>query len=221
MNDDEIISIDDWVMRIRRPVGSDPFPVILMIHGWTGDENSMWVFASRMPKNAQIIAPRGLYPTKASGYSWHPEINRPWPWINDFQPAVEKIFKVISNRNPLGDFSALHLVGFSQGAAMVYSMAILHPERIASIAGLSGFLPDGATTWLEPERLKGLPTFIAHGMYDERVPVEFARKSVQVLQEAGANVTYCEDAVGHKLSAKCFQGLEAFIDKQVSKSSGN
>jgi phospholipase/carboxylesterase len=220
MYDDEIITINDWVMRIHRPVGTGPFPVILMIHGWTGDENSMWVFAPRMPENAFLIAPRGLYLTKANGYSWHPDINKPWPWINDFQPAMEKIFVEISNRNfPSGDFSALHLVGFSQGAALAYTMAIMHPERITSLAGLSGFLPDGASGWLEPERLKRLTTFIAHGTEDKRVPVEFARKSVQALQDAGADVTYCEEKIGHKLSVKCFRSLEAFIDRQVSKSS--
>jgi phospholipase/carboxylesterase len=216
--DDEIITINGWVMRIRRVVGTGPFPVILLLHGWTGDENSMWVFESRMPGETLMIAPRGLYPTKTNGYSWHMDINKPWPWINDFQSAVEKIFIEISESNfPAGDFSKLHLVGFSQGSALVYSMAILHPERISSIAGLSGFLPDGAYSRLEPGRLKGLPAFIAHGTDDERVPVELARKSVQVLQDSGANVTYCEDTVGHKLSAKCFRGLEAFMHKQVVK----
>ena len=119
-----------------------------------------------------------------------------------------------SNRNFLdGDFSNLHLLGFSQGAALAYSMAMMYPERIASLAGLSGFLPDGASTWLGSERLKGLPIFIAHGSEDERVPVDKARMSVGLLEKAGAKVNYCEDNVGHKLSAKCFRGLEAFYQQ--------
>jgi phospholipase/carboxylesterase len=213
---EESITLDGVVMRVRQPTGHGPFSVFLLLHGWTGDENSMWIFTSRVPENSLIIAPRGYYPTKAGGFSWHPEINKPWPWIIDFQPMVERLFREISIRNfPTGDFSALHLIGFSQGAALVYSMAILHPERITTISGLSGFLPDGASGRVEPQRLKGLPVFIAHGTDDDRVPIEFARKSVRVLQDAGANVTYCEDAVGHKLSAKCFRGLEAFLEKHV------
>ena len=104
-------------------------------------------------------------------------------------------------------------MGFSQGAALAYTMAMMYPERIASLAGLSGFLPDGATTWLGPNRLKGLPVFIAHGTEDELVPIERARLSVELLEKAGATVTYCEDNVGHKLSAKCFRGLEAFYQQ--------
>jgi phospholipase/carboxylesterase len=185
-----------------------------MLHGWTGDENSMWVFTPRLPKNALMVAPRGLYMTKGSGYNWHPELSKPWPWVNDFQPTVDKLFAVISNGNfPEGDFSNLHILGFSQGAALAYTMVMMYPERIASLAGLSGFLPDGATAWLGPDRLKGLPVFIAHGTEDERVPIERARMSVELIEKAGAAVTYCEDNVGHKLSAKCFRGLEAFFQQ--------
>jgi len=215
--DDGLFSIDNWVMRFHRPEGAGPFPVLLMLHGWTGDENSMWVFAPRLPKNSLMIAPRGLYSTKGNGYSWHPAISKPWPWLSDFMPALEKLFDTISSKNlPDGDFSELHLVGFSQGAALAYTIAIVYPERIASLAGLSGFLPDGASALMGNERLKGLPIFIAHGTEDEQVPVERARAAVVQLEQSGANVTYCEDNVSHKLSAKCFHGLEAFYKRVIS-----
>ena len=114
---------------------------------------------------------------------------------------------------PIGNFSSFHLLGFSQGAALAYSMAILSPERINSLAGLSGFLPDGTTTRLSAGRLNGLPVFIAHGTGDDLVPVDRARAAVAQIEQAGAQVTYCEDDVGHKLSAKCFHGLEAFYQR--------
>jgi predicted esterase len=31
------------------------------------------------------------------------------------------------------------------------------------------------------------------------------------LEQAGANVTYCEDEVGHKLSAACLRTLKDFL----------
>ncbi len=211
LKDANTVIIDNVTMKIQQPAGAGPFPVVLMIHGWTGDENSMWVFTSRLPKNALLIAPRGLYTTAGSGYSWYPKLATPLPCFDDLVPAAEKLFEVIAAKNfPAGDFGALHLVGFSQGAALAYTMAVKHPEHTASLAGLSGFLPDGASTWMQENRLHGLPVFIAHGIQDERVPVERARAAVAYLEQAGADVTYCEDDVGHKLSARCFHGLEAF-----------
>jgi phospholipase/carboxylesterase len=212
--DNEIISINNWVMRIQRPAGAGPFPVLLMLHGWTGDENSMWIFSARLPKKALLIAPRGLFKTRGTGFSWHPEIIKPWPWINDFIPTVEALINTISSDNfPDGNFPELHIIGFSQGAALAYTIATVHPGRVASLAGLSGFLPDGASAWLSPDRLKSLPVFVTHGTEDELVPIERARMSIGLLENAGATVTYCEDNVGHKLSIKCFRGLEAFYEK--------
>jgi phospholipase/carboxylesterase len=211
MLDNSEISLNGWIMRVHRPSGIGPFPVLLMLHGWTGDENSMWVFTSRIPDHALVIAPRGLYPATSGGYSWHIQLPRAWPSVDNFIPEVEKIFELVTARKfPDGDFSNLHLIGFSQGTALAYSVVMLYPERIASLAGLSGFMPEGAASWLKENRLAGMPVFVTHGTEDALVPVEKARQSVALLEDAGALVTYCEDDVGHRLSAKCFRGLEAF-----------
>jgi phospholipase/carboxylesterase len=210
----EIISTNNLVMRIQKPVGKGPYPVLLMLHGWTGDENSMWIFSPRLLKNAILIAPRGIYKTKSSGYSWHADITLHWPRADDFLTSVEKLMKAIFTiRIPEANISELHVIGFSQGAALGYMMAIMNPLRVTTLVGLSGFLPDGVSILLKPDHLKGLPVFIAHGTEDDIVPIELARMSVSILQDAGAAVVYCEDQVGHKLSTKCFRGLEAFYQK--------
>jgi predicted esterase len=46
------------------------------------------------------------------------------------------------------------------------------------------------------------------------VPIALGRRAVEILELAGASVTYCEDEVGHKLSASCFRGLEAFFSRR-------
>jgi len=213
--DNKVTSINNHVLRVQQPTGEGPFPVLVLLHGWTGDENSMWIFATRLPKHALLIAPRGFFKTKSAGYSWHPETYKPWPWLSDFIPAVESLTSILSSDHfPDGNFSELHIIGFSQGAALAYTIAATHPERVATLAGLSGFLPEGSSSWLNSNRLSGLPVFIAHGTEDDLVPIERGRRSVALLQDAGAIVAYCEDNVGHKLSAKCFRGLEAFYEKE-------
>jgi phospholipase/carboxylesterase len=194
-----------------------PHPVILLLHGWTGDENAMWIFAARLPKDALLIAPRGLYTTPLGGYGWHPYKFNVWPWVDDFLPAIEQIREFISPENfPNGDFTKLSLVGFSQGAALSYAFFMSFPYLVNSVAGLSGFLPDGSEALARNEPLKDKAVFIAHGSKDELVPVSKARRAVEILNLAGAQVSYCEDEVGHKLSANCFQGLQTFFGKMVN-----
>lgn len=204
-----------WIFHQRLPDGSahgsGPHPMILMLHGWTGDENSMWIFADRLPKNALLVAPRGTHSAPGGGFSWHEHKMR-WPTLDDFRPSAQALMGWITPENfPTWDGSALRLVGFSQGAALVFTMAMLYPNRSAAVAALSGFLPDGADALLKGQPLKNKPVFLAHGTQDELVEVAKARSAAQVLRQAGARVDYCEDNVGHKLSASCFRSLEAFF----------
>jgi phospholipase/carboxylesterase len=204
--------IDDWVVRLREPPGDGLFPVFLLLHGWTGDEKSMWAFATRFPTNAVLLAPRGLFSTPLGGFGWHPFDIKSSPWIDDFQDSVYAILELLNRKNfPKADFTRLHLVGFSQGAAMAYSIALMFPEKLNSIAGLSGFLPEGSSPFVRDKPLAGKHVFIAHGIRDELVPVEKARYAVNLLSQAGADVSYCEDDVGHKLSLTCFRSLENFL----------
>ncbi len=172
----------------------------------------MWVFSPRMPKDAFLIAPRGLYRSPLGGFGWHSDLEYAIPWVDDFRSAVDALQEILTPACfPTADFSNLSVVGFSQGAALAYSMALLFPQRVRTVAGLSGFMPDGAEALARNRPLQGKPVFVAHGRQDDLVPVTRARQTVDLLEQAGAQVSYCEDDVGHKLSLSCFRGLEAFL----------
>jgi phospholipase/carboxylesterase len=72
-------------------------------------------------------------------------------------------------------------------------------------------MPGGVDDLIEQRVLAGKPFFVAHGTQDNMVPVERARASIELLERAGAQVTFCESEVGHKVSADCLRGLEAFF----------
>jgi phospholipase/carboxylesterase len=206
------LEINDLVFQARVPPGAGPFPVFLMLHGWTGDENSMWIFASRLPENAILLSPRGFYPSSLGGFSWYPKLAKAWPVLDDFIPAIQALSEVLSvDYFPKGDFSQLRMLGFSQGAAFVYSFALKRVKALRALAGLSGFVPEGAASLAAGLPLKDLAVFIAHGTKDPLVPIERARLSVDVLQQAGARVDYCEHEAGHKLNVDCFRSLQIFF----------
>lgn len=214
MNNRRTIEIDGWTVKVQTPAGSLSHPVLLLLHGWTGDENAMWVFESRLPQDSMLIAPRGLYTTPLGGYGWHPYRANSWPWVDDFNPAIEALRAILNGEHfPEADFARLGILGFSQGAALAFALALLHPAEVCSLAGLSGFLPEGAQALARNRPLIDKRIFMAHGTQDELVPVERARQAVKTLEEAGAQVTYCEDDVGHKLSATCLDGLERFLSR--------
>ena len=162
-----------------------------------------------------IIAPRGIYPSPVGGYGWQKYLGDRWPRLNDFQPAINSILELMSVKKfaqAQSDYSRFFLAGFSQGAALAYAFAIEHPDKVSAVAALSGFLPDDVESSVEQIDLNSLPIYITHGNRDELVPVNKARYAVEVLTQAGAEVSYCEESVGHKLSAACFNGMESFFN---------
>jgi phospholipase/carboxylesterase len=205
--------LDGFTLRQRIPPGPGPHPVVLMLHGWTGDEDVMWIFASRLPKEAWLIAPRGLYPAPQSGFGWTPRLSSSWPQVEDFRPAIRRLLEWLKPENfPGAALEQIDMVGFSQGAALGFALGLLYPPRVRALAALSGFVPDGALPFIENRPLQGKAVFLAHGTQDTIVPVERARAARDLLQQAGADVSYCEDDVGHKLSATCFRSLEVFFE---------
>jgi predicted esterase len=102
-------------------------------------------------------------------------------------------------------------MGFSQGAAMSNLLTILHPQSIRKTGILAGFVPSGLDELIAKRPLAGKPFFVAHGTKDETIPVDRARASIELLEQAGAHVTYCEDEVGHKVSLTCLRSLRDFL----------
>ncbi len=213
-SDTQLVSFQGWTLRVR-PAVQGPARLLLLVHGWTGDENSMWVFTRNLRPQYWIMAPRALYETDPAGYSWRPEPagRHDWPTFEDLQPAVQSLLSMTdayAAENGI-DAAQFDTVGFSQGAALVAAMALLHPERIGRAGILAGFIPQGGEILARDRRLDGKPFFVAHGTQDPRVPIEHARSAARVLEQAGAQVTYCEDDVAHKLSLKCLRALEGFL----------
>jgi|SRR5271157_3515024 len=213
-NDAELIIFHDWPLRVR-PASRQPAHLLLLLHGWTGDENSMWVFVRNFSLDYWIIAPRAPYAAEPSGYSWRAsESNaRGWPSLEDFRSSADSLIAFVGNyatQNQI-DANQFDLIGFSQGAALANAIALLYPERVRRAGVLAGFLPAESESLIEKRLLNGKPFFVAHGTLDEMVKIEYARQSVEMLKRAGAHVTFYEDEVGHKLSADGLHALEEYF----------
>jgi len=209
-----LITFQNWTLRIREATHPSP-QLMLLIHGFTGDENSMWVFARDVSPQYWIVAPRAPYAGEPSGYSWRPtqfdSLNR--LSLDQLRDSAEALIHLVDEYAASSGFDArvFDVMGFSQGGAMSSLLAFLYPQRIRKIGILAGFVPSGLEELVSQRPLEGKPVFVAHGTKDETVPVDRARASIETLEQAGANVTYCEDEVGHKVSVICLRSLKNFF----------
>ncbi len=175
----------------------------------------MWVFARDLPPQTWILAPRAPHAAKPSGYSWraHHPGTRSWPSLETLHPAAEALVRLVDDYSAsIGvDAACFDVIGFSQGAAMTNLLALLYPQRVRRAGVLAGFVPKGLEEVIAQRPLRGKPFFVTHGTQDDMVPIDSARASIALLEQAGAKVTYCEDEVGHKVSTGCMRGLRSFL----------
>ncbi len=106
------------------------------------------------------------------------------------------------------------LAGFSQGGAIVLQTALRYPERLAGILALSTYLPLAST--LESERGKAnqdLPIFMAHGRFDDIIPLDRAQASRKHLEALGYAVEWHEYPMPHSVCAPEIAHIAAFLTR--------
>ena len=217
----ELIEFNGWTLRVRESRSVMP-RLLVLIHGWTGDENSMWVFTRALSPDYWMVAPRAPHTAESSGFSWRPNPSRLQqgqvdafgrPSLETLKPAVDGLIDLLDEYSASVKLDALQfdLMGFSQGAAMANLVGMLYPHRVRKMGVLAGFVPAGLDELILKKPLSGKNIFVAHGTQDQMIPIDRARASIELLEQAGAKVTYCEDEVGHKLSANCLRALETYL----------
>ena len=112
--------------------------------------------------------------------------------------------------------SKVVLAGFSQGGAIVLQTALRYPERLAGVLALSTYLPLART--LEAERSEAnrdVPIFMAHGQYDDLIPLERARQSREYLEKLGYKIEWHDYPMPHSVCAPEIADISAFLSKII------
>jgi phospholipase/carboxylesterase len=214
INPSSIETIDGWTFRIQPPKTEGGNRLILLIHGWTGDEQVMNIFARRLDGHYWVFFPRGPVVAPQGGFGWAPhgeELASQTPFLVDNAKKLLLSFKDLLQQKRI-TFTPPDLMGFSQGAALAYTLAACEPTQTGKVAALSGFFPNDLDKYCSLEALKGKSFYVTHGRMDETLPVDEGRKAVALLKEVKADVTYCESNATHKVDANCFNDLSIFFN---------
>jgi phospholipase/carboxylesterase len=108
------------------------------------------------------------------------------------------------------------LGGFSQGAVMSYALALgADRPRPAGLIALSGFVPTVDGLRLDLERPLP-PIAIGHGTYDPVIGVEWSRSAKEVLERAGADLTYREYPLPHAVDPAFLAELQPWLRRAVA-----
>jgi len=104
------------------------------------------------------------------------------------------------------------LAGFSQGCAVALGAGLRYAQRLAGLAGLSGYLPLATTTAAERHAANhDVPIFLGHGTRDAVVPHARGTGSRDALAALGYRPEWHDYAMEHSVSREELADFENWL----------
>ncbi len=205
--------------------GTDPGASIIVLHGLGADGNDFVPICDELELDAvgpvRFVLPHAPMRkvTINAGYvmrAWYDILGTDLVRIEDepgLRASQQEVQALIARENARGVPSRrIVLAGFSQGCAMTLLTGVRHGERLAGLAGLSGYLPLATTTAAERSAAnRDVPIFQAHGLHDPMIPVQRGRTSRDALVALGYPVEWHEYPMEHSLCLEEVADLNAWL----------
>jgi phospholipase/carboxylesterase len=196
-------------------------PCLVLLHGRGADEEDLMGLEGALDPRFTIISPRAPF-RFGPGYAWYHLSQVGSPDEESLQTSLQELRTFIEGLPGAYDIDAgrLYLLGFSQGAILSSGLAMLMPDAIVGVVMHSGYvLAQHGGLELPSDGLAGKPFFVAHGKYDDVIPVTWGRDAQEYLEAAGADVLYREYPIGHSISEESLydmsEWLTAHLDGQI------
>ncbi len=198
-------------------------PLLIMFHGYGSNEQDLFSFADELPDEFLIISARAPLSLGFGSYAWYtihfdsndsskfsdiPEAKNALNKISNFIEEICQEYKV--------NTSNIFLFGFSQGTILSTAFALNNPDKIKHVIALSGYVNQELLNKdIGISNFYNLDFFVSHGTDDQVIPVEWARKTPNFLNNLGIKNRYQEYPVGHGVAPQNFFDLKEWIEARL------
>ena len=211
----------DYISREPNQI-TENTPLLILLHGYGSNEKDLFSFATELPEELIIISARAPQNLGFGSYSWYtinftadagkfsdiPEAISARDLISSFIDEIQNEYKITPEKT--------FLLGFSQGTILSYAVALNYPEKVQKIIALSGYVnPELLPSNLTLKDYSKLDFFISHGNVDQVIPVEWANKAPQFLNQLKIKNSYKEYPVGHGVAPQNFFDFKKWIEERI------
>lgn len=192
--------------------------LIILLHGIGANEKDLLELGEIVAPNSIVVSLQAPIALGSDSYSWfNVEFTPNGPQHNSNE--AEKIFQVlekeilsISKRYNIA-LANIDIMGFSQGSIMTMGLVLRSHLQLGHYLCFSGrTLPEFAAFAAEfPDTGKKRKVFLAHGLYDDRLPVNLGRTSKEILLKVKADLSYHEFPGGHTISPEIIEEAKKWL----------
>ena len=182
---------------------------LLLMHGTGGNERDLIPLGRELDPRAALLSPRGkvlengmprFFRRLAEGVFDLEDLKKRTNELANFVAAAAQHYGFAGDR--------VVAVGYSNGANIAASMLLLRPEVLSAAILFRAMVP------LVPEtqpNLSSLRAWIGGGKFDPIVPASETRQLVELLRDAGADVTLRYFRAGHELTSADVEGAREWL----------
>lgn len=210
-------SIDSTLFhRVLMPEQSSAsrHPTLVMLHGRGADEEDLLGLSSYLDNRLLIVSARAPFAFPyGGGFTWYDMKEVGTPDAAMFKESYEKLSVFVDDILGAysGDPSQVFLLGFSMGTVMSYALSLTLPEKFSGVVANSGHVPEGTYLSFRWDALSATDFFVAHGLHDPVIPVQFGRRAKELLETAGAPLTYREYPMGHQINEASLSDMASWL----------
>lgn len=187
------------------------------MHGRDAFAETIFSVEHLLPKSFHIVSVRATYQSPREGFEWFKPYDYDHPlesfaeehFRESVDLATETIRQVMSEKGVASD--QLHLLGFSQGAAMCFFLGLegkLQPKRVVP---MSGFFPRPIEAW--PTVDASASYLITHGTEDKVVSASESKYGVEFLKKHQIVAEYYEYKGRHKMTLPLLKYVKSWLER--------
>ncbi|PYE50817.1 esterase [Paenibacillus barcinonensis] len=204
-----------YVHEVKLPPHYDKnkqYPVIFALHGMGSDERNMLQLMEPLSSDFIIIAIRGSL-VQGGGYAYFQikSIGNPVRELYDASvQGLQQLIMELSSQYAI-DPEQRYITGFSQGAIMAMTLALVMGDAIKGIVAMSGYIPKFVKEEYTLQPSPNLSAFISHGDQDHLFPLQLGEDNAAFFRVYTDHVTYMPYSGGHTVTPELYSALQHFL----------
>jgi len=203
------------------PSAGDGSPVLVLLHGRGSHMGDLQGLARLLPPGGSLVTPQAPHAGAPWGYgpgwAWYRYLGEDRVEPESLGASLEALERLLAALAETVGFQPGPVVlgGFSQGGTTSLAYALTHPDAVAGVVNLSGFLVDGEGLDLPALGLGETPLFWAHGTHDPAVPFTLAVRGRKRLEAAGARMEARDYPMGHWVGPDEMGDLANWLKREI------
>jgi phospholipase/carboxylesterase len=193
------------------------YPVIYALHGIGYNERFMVNLIKELRDEVIIIGIRGDLPYE-KGYAYYYLKGYGSPERDLFFNSIEKLLEFIdytAHTYPIDPLKR-YFIGFSQGAILSISLALILGKSVAGIVPMNGYVPDFINEVYEIKPIEHLAVFLCQGLYDKIFPLKMGQENFIYFCERAGSVKYAIYPAKHEISTNNGEDVVAWLRQQLT-----